>query len=151
MNNVSIITYQPVCSPHWHGSTNIHHTQWKQGQKHRPEMRCWCSFLGFLTHTVRINAQRQNNNCCSICRHSHEVAHKHQKSSERKIKRRNHAVARNVRLHMARPKTIHIYYVYGLLILIKITLVKRSIRVSRNVKVHCNKIHGLLTDNVVIR
>ncbi len=45
----------------------------------------------------------------------------------------------------------YIYYVYGLLVLIKITLVKWNIRVSRNVKVHCNKIHGLLTDNVVIR
>ncbi len=44
----------------------------------------------FLDHTGRMDAQKGR----SIHRQSHEVANKHQKSSERKIKRRNCAVAR---------------------------------------------------------
>ncbi len=44
---------------------------------------------------VRMDAQRHNNKCCMTGRHSHEVAHKHRKSSERKIKRRNHVILHN--------------------------------------------------------
>ncbi len=42
-----------------------------------------------------MDAQRHNSQCCSIRRHSDEVVHKHQKSSERNIKRRNHTVMRH--------------------------------------------------------
>ncbi len=45
-------------------------------------------------HTGRMNAQRHNNKSCLIRRHSHEVARIHHKLLENKIKRRNHAAAR---------------------------------------------------------
>ncbi len=49
-------------------------------------------FVVFGPALVKWMPKRQNK-CCSVCRHSYEVAHKHQKTLERKIERRNHAVA----------------------------------------------------------
>ncbi len=93
MNCGAIITYRPLSSLHWHGSTKF--TIWNEntvknaGQKSDVDTLFWC----FWAHTGRMDAQRHINKCYSIRWHSHEVAHKHQKLLERRIKCRNFAVA----------------------------------------------------------
>ncbi len=51
-------------------------------------------FWHFLTHTGWMDAQRHKSKCCSLRPHSREVANKHQKLSERKIKSRNWNITR---------------------------------------------------------
>ncbi len=54
MNPGAIITYQPVSSLHWHGSTKILHGQWKQGQKYQLESNVdtFFTFLGLYLLVV---------------------------------------------------------------------------------------------------
>ncbi len=59
-------------------------------------------FWLFWAHTGQMDPQRHNNECYLICRHSHDVAHQHQKLSERRLNTGIVLLHDNIRSHMAR-------------------------------------------------